>query len=50
MGLSNVKMLVTLLVNVDGIPLGLDVETKMGSLDGPFDGFNDVKPEGLFIG
>ena len=34
-------MLDTILENVDGITLGLDVGTTLDSLDGSFDGFND---------
>ena len=33
-----------------GITLGLDVGTYMCSLDGPFDGSNDVNFEGIFLG
>ena len=44
------KVLGTVLVNVDGITLGLDVRTYLGLLDGYFDGFNDEKLEGLFLG
>ena len=36
--------------NVYGITLGIVVGTDLGSLDGPFDGYNDVKLEGLLIG
>ena len=39
-----------LLVNVDGITLGIDVGTQLGSLDGSFDGYKDVKLESLLIG
>ena len=44
------KVLGTLLENVDGITLRLDVGTELGYLDGPFDGSNDGKLEGLLIG
>ena len=40
----------TILGNVDGITLGLDVETYMGSLDGYFDHSNHGKLEGLSLG
>ena len=44
------KVLGTLLENVDGITLRLDVGTELGYLYGPFDGSNDGKLEGLLIG
>ena len=49
LGLCDVKLLVTLIENVDGIKLGVDVETDLGSLDGSFDGSNVGKIEGLFF-
>ena len=36
---SDGEVLGTIPVNVDGITLGLDVGTELGSLDGSFDGF-----------
>ena len=47
---SDGEVLGTIPVNVDGITLGLDVVTELGSLDGSFDGSNDGKLEGLFLG
>ena len=44
------KVFVTILVNVDRITLGIDVEIEMGSLDGYFDGSNDGKFDGSFLG
>ena len=35
--------------NVDGITLGLDVGTKLCSLDGSFDDSNDDNPESLLL-
>ena len=43
-------MIGTILVNVDGITLGIDVGTELGSLYGYFDVFNDGKLEELFLG
>ena len=43
-------MLGTILLNVDGITLGLDIGTNLGSIYGSFDGSNDGKLEGLFLG
>ena len=40
MGLFDVKVLGIILVNVDGITLGVDAGTEMGSLDGSFGGSN----------
>ena len=39
-----------ILENDYGITIGIDVETYMGSLYESFDGSNDCKLEGLFIG
>ena len=50
MGSTNGNDLVTLLRNVYGITLGLDVGTDLSSLDGSFDGSNDVNLECLFLG
>ena len=36
--------------NVDGITLGLIVETALGCLGGSFDGYNDGNHEGLLVG
>ena len=36
--------------NVDSIVLGIDVGTDLGSLDGSFDVYNDVKLEWLLLG
>ena len=44
------KVLGTILRYVFGFTLGFDVVPEMVSLDGFFDGFNDVKFEGLLIG
>ena len=44
------KLLGTVVVNVDVITFGVDVVTELVSLDGYFDGSNDGKIEGLFIG
>ena len=49
-GFSDGEVLVTILVNVDRITLGIDVEIEMGSLDGYFDGSNDGKFDGSFLG
>ena len=50
LGLSDVKVIGTILVNVDVIALGIDVGIELGSLDGSFDGSNDGNLEGLFLG
>ena len=50
LGLSNGNVIGTLLGNVDGITIALDVVTEMGYLDGPFDGSNYGKLEGLLLG
>ena len=44
------KRIYTILANVYVIILGLDVVSELGYLYGSFDGSNDVKLEGLFIG
>ena len=49
LGFSDGKVLVTILVYVDGITLEIDVGTKLGSLGGSFDGSNNGNIEGLFI-
>ena len=43
-------MIGTILVNLDGVTLWIDVGTYMGSLNGSFDGSNDGMLEGLLIG
>ena len=43
-------MIGTILVNVYGITLGIDIVTEMGYLYRLFDGSNDVKIEGLLFG
>ena len=43
-------MLGTIIGNVDGTTLGIDVETELGSLDESFHGSNYVNLEGLFLG
>ena len=47
---TDVKLIGSIFENVDGITLGLDVGTDIGSIDRPFDISNDGKLEGLFIG
>ena len=42
-------MLGTIIRNVDGSVIGLDVGTYLGSLDVSFDGSNDGNIEGLFL-
>ena len=49
LGSTDGKVLGTIIANVDVITLGLDVRTKMGSLDGSFDCYNYGKLEGLFL-
>ena len=44
------EWLCTVLVYVYGIPPGLDVGTKLGSLDGSFDSSNNGKHDGLLFG
>ena len=44
------KVIFTILRNVDGITLGLDVETQLGYLDVPFDGSNNDNLKELFLG
>ena len=43
------KVLIHILGDVDRITLLLDVGTYMGSLDGSFDGYNDVNLDGLLF-
>ena len=50
LGSTYVKVLGTILEDVDGIIPGLDVETDLGYLDVSFDCSNDGKLEGLLIG
>ena len=49
LGLFEGKLVGTILVNVNGITLGLDVVTELGSLDGSFDSSNDVNLEVLLL-
>ena len=49
LGLSDGKVIGTILGNVDGITLGIDVRTEMDYLDGSFDGSSGSKLEGLFL-
>ena len=44
------KVLVTILVNIDGITLGIDVGTELVALDGYFDVSNDGRLEEIFLG
>ena len=44
------KVVGTILLNLDGITLGIDVVTDMGSLDVSFDGYNYGNLEGLYLG
>ena len=48
--ISDVKLLCTILGNVYGIIIWLDVGTYLGLLDGSFDGYNDDNIEGLLLG
>ena len=48
--LSGVGFIGTILGNVDGITLGINIGTYMVSLDLSFDGSNDGKLERLFLG
>ena len=43
-------MLDTILGNVDGITIGIDVATDLGSLHISLDGYDDCKLEGLLLG
>ena len=43
-------MLVTILGNVDGIKLRLDIGTELGFLDESYDGYNEGNLEGLLLG
>ena len=49
LGSADIKVIGTILVNVDGIKLGIDVGKYMGALYGSFDGSNDVKLGGLLL-
>ena len=49
-GSTDVKVIGAIHGNLDGIILGLDVGTEMVTLDGSFDGYNDMKLEGSFLG
>ena len=48
-GSTDGKVIGTILVNVDGITLGLDIGTNLGSIYGSFDAFNNGKLEVLFL-
>ena len=50
LGLSYGKVIGTILINLGGITLGVDVGTYLGSLDESFDGSNGGKLERLFLG
>ena len=50
LGSTDGKVIGTILGNVDIITLGIDIGTYMGSLYGSFDGSNDIKLGGLFLG
>ena len=50
MGSNDGKVIGTMLVNVDGITLGIDVGTELESLDGSSDGSNGSKLVGLLLG
>ena len=50
LGSTDGKVFDTILGNVYRITLGIDIGTELGFLDGPFDGSNKVKLEGLLIG
>ena len=50
LGSTGVKVLGTILGDADVITLGLDVIIELVSLDGSFDGSNDVNIEGLLLG
>ena len=47
---TDVKVLVTILGNIDGIIPGLDIGTQLGSLDGSFDFSNDGNIQVLLLG
>ena len=50
LGLSDGKLLGTILGNIYRTTLGVDIGTDLGSLDEPFDGSNYGKLEGLLLG
>ena len=50
LGSTDGKFIGTILVNVDGITLGIGVGTDLGSLYGSFDGYKDGRIDGLFLG
>ena len=50
LGSTNVKVLGTILGNVDVIILGIDIGTELGFLDGSLNVSNDGKLEGLLLG
>ena len=47
---TDVKVIGYVLVNLDGITIGLDVGPELGYLYGLFDGYNYGKLEGLLLG
>ena len=49
MGSTDGKLFGTILVNVDRITFVIDVGTRLGSLDGSFDGYSYGNLEGLFL-
>ena len=49
LGLSDGKVIDTIIGYVDGITLGLDIGTELGSLYGSFGGSNDGNVEGLSL-
>ena len=50
LGFSDGEVVGTILGNVDGITHGIDVRTDLSPLYVSFDGYNDVKLEGSFLG
>ena len=50
LGSTDGKVIGTILENVDGITICIDVGTYLVSLDGSFDGSNDGNLEGLLLG
>ena len=50
LGSTDGKVIDTILGNLDGIALGIDVGNERGYLDGAFDDFNDGKLEVIFLG
>ena len=50
LGSTDGKCIGNILGNLDGITLGIHVETELVSLDGFFDSYNNRKLEGVFFG